>query len=68
MVLQQALAGHGIALGWRHLVDELVDGDALVVVGPEVCSRRGYYITWPAGQPTEAVRSLIDWLDSQVDA
>ncbi len=66
MVLQQALAGRGIALGWRHLVDDLVDGDALVVVGPEVSSPRGYYVTWPSGPPTTAVQALTRWLDAQV--
>lgn len=65
MVLQQALAGRGIALGWRHLIDELVDGDALTIVGPEVVSRRGYFVTWPEGPPSEAVQALVDWLDSQ---
>jgi DNA-binding transcriptional LysR family regulator len=66
MVLQQALAGRGIALGWRFLIDDLLDGDALTVVGPEVASPRGYYVTWPEGQPTDAVGALIDWLDEQV--
>jgi DNA-binding transcriptional LysR family regulator len=66
MVLQQALAGRGVALGWRFLIDELVAGDALTVVGPEVRSHRGYFVTWPEGEPGEAVRALIDWLDSQV--
>ena len=66
MVLQQALAGRGIALGWRFLIDELVDGDALTVVGPELISHRGYYVTWPEGEPADAVRALIDWLDEQV--
>ncbi len=62
MVLQRALLGHGIALGWRPLIDEYVDGGALVVVGPEARSSRGYYVTWPAGRPSPAVQSLIDWL------
>lgn len=66
MVLQQALAGRGIALGWRHLIDELVDGDALVVVGPEVTSPRGYYLTWPRGPASHGVRALTEWLDAQV--
>lgn len=66
MVLQQALAGRGIALGWRYLIDDLIAGDALTVVGPEVRSHRGYYLTWPAGKPTGAVRSLVEWLDGQV--
>ncbi len=67
MVLQQALAGRGIALGWRFHVDDHGDGDALTVVGPEVVSHRGYYVTWPEGVPTDAVRSLLDWCDEQVD-
>ena len=40
MVVQQALIGRGVALGWRGLIDELVDGGALTVVGPEVTSAR----------------------------
>jgi LysR family glycine cleavage system transcriptional activator len=65
MVLQQALAGRGVALGWRPLIDELVDGGALVAVGPEVRSASGYYVTWRAGRPTEAVAALVDWLVAQ---
>lgn len=62
MVLQRALLGYGVALGWRPLVDEYVERGALVVVGPEVRSSRGYYATWPSGPPTPAVRALVDWL------
>ena len=62
MVLQRALLGHGIALGWRPLIDEYIDGGALVVVGPEARSSRGYYVTWPSGRPSASVQSLIDWL------
>ena len=64
MVLQQALAGRGVALGWRTLIDELVDGGALVVVGPEVHSNRGYYVTWPTGEPDAGVQALVAWLSS----
>jgi DNA-binding transcriptional LysR family regulator len=62
MVLQRALLGHGVALGWRPLVDEYVEGGALEIVGPEVRSHRGYYITWPAGHTSDAVAALTDWL------
>lgn len=67
MVLQQALAGRGVALGWRNLIDDLLAGDALTVVGPEVGSRRGYYVTWPEGTMSEPVRALIAWLDTELD-
>lgn len=63
-VIQQVLAGRGVGLGWRTLVDDLVAAEAVVVVGPEVRSNRGYYVTWPAGQPTDSVRGVVDWLTS----
>lgn len=62
MVLQRALLGYGIALGWRPLIDEYVERGTLQVVGPEVRSNRGYYVTWPSGPPSTSVQSLIDWL------
>ncbi len=62
MVLQRALLGYGVALGWRPLIDEYLEHRTLVAVGPEVRSRRGYYVTWPAGEPTPTVATLIDWL------
>lgn len=62
MVLQRAILGYGVALGWRPLIDEYVERGALVVVGPEVRSANGYYATWPAGKTSPAVTALIDWL------
>jgi LysR family transcriptional regulator, glycine cleavage system transcriptional activator len=62
MVLQQAVAGRGVALGWRYLVDDLVDSGVLEQVGPSVESGGGYYITWPEGHPSDAVRALTEWL------
>ncbi len=64
MVLQQTLAGRGIALGWRPLIDDLLDGDALVAVGPEVHSERGYYVTWRQGKPTSQVQAVIGWMEA----
>ncbi|MEM1332276.1 MAG: LysR substrate-binding domain-containing protein [Actinomycetota bacterium] len=64
MVLQQVLAGRGVGLGWRPLVDELIDGGALVVVGPAVRSGRAYNVTWPAGEPGPEVTALIALLQS----
>lgn len=66
MVLQQALAGRGVALGWRFLIDDLLAGDALVVVGPEVRSHRSYYLTWPDGEPSAEIAALREWLDGAV--
>ena len=68
VVLQQALAGRGLALGWRNLVDDLLDRGLLRRVGPEITSSRGYYITWPSGPPTTSVRALTAWLVTQTSS
>jgi LysR family transcriptional regulator, glycine cleavage system transcriptional activator len=46
-VLQQAVAGRGIALGWRGIVDALVSDGLLVEVGPDLTSDRHYCVSWP---------------------
>ncbi len=65
MVLQQILVGRGVGLGWRPLVDEYVDGGALQLVGPEVRSSRGYYVTWPTSGGGATVDALVEWLLAQ---
>ncbi len=67
MVLQQAVAGRGVALGWRYLVDDLVENGVLQQVGPEVESGSGYFITWPDGPQSQSVRALTEWLVDQAD-
>jgi len=62
LVVQQVLAGRGIGLGWRPLVDELLASEVVVAVGPEVRSDRSYYVTWPTGEATDEVRAVIDVL------
>ena len=67
MVLQQALAGRGIALGWRELVNDLIGDGVLMRVGPTVCSERGYFLTWPKGDRTETVSALMNWMLTQTN-
>lgn len=68
MVVQQALVGRGVALGWRGLIDDLVDGGALTVVGPEVASERAYYVVWPKGRGSSDADALVAWLRDEVSA
>lgn len=65
MVLQQAVAGRGVALGWKHLIDDLLNDQVLVTVGPTVTTNNGYYLTWNAAAPAEMIRALCAWLPSQ---
>jgi LysR family glycine cleavage system transcriptional activator len=65
-VLQQAVAGRGVALGWLGIVDQLLDDNVLTVVGPETCTARTYQVVWPARHRTPAVGAVIEWLLSRV--
>lgn len=65
-VLQQAVAGRGVALGWSGLVDDLVGSGVLTVVGPEVASPSSYWVTWPRRRDSPSLRALVDWLHERV--
>jgi LysR family transcriptional regulator, glycine cleavage system transcriptional activator len=67
MVLQQAIAGRGVALGWMMLIDDLLADDVLVTVGGPVSTDNGYYLTWTKGSPPEAVGALTRWLQSKFE-
>lgn len=67
LVLQQVLAGRGIALAWRPLTDHLVEQGALVPLGPETVSREtGYYFCWNADGESEALSVEVgSWLRAE---
>lgn len=63
LVLQAAMAGEGIALGWHHLVDRLIEQGLLVPVGDRTWKTGdGFYLVWSRttalSPSTQAVR---DW-------
>ncbi|MGA9277056.1 LysR substrate-binding domain-containing protein [Ilumatobacter sp.] len=61
-IVQQALAGRGVALGWRGVIDRHLEDGLLVVVGPEVTSDRSYRLAWPMGRRTPKVDAVIRWM------
>ncbi|WP_159953375.1 LysR substrate-binding domain-containing protein [Rhizobium sp. 18065] len=45
IAIHQTLMGHGIALGWRGVIDEMIDNNLLVALDKEpLSSSRGYYL------------------------
>jgi len=64
LVLQAALLGQGVCIGWTPLIDDLVDGGGLVRLSEETLySTRGYHIVEePGGSNTPAVEALKAWL------
>ena len=68
LVLQEAIAGHGIALAWRYLIDSLLDQGLLTAVGPEVCrAGSGYYLIWPGSNQDDKVLRLATWLGEFIE-
>lgn len=67
-LVQQALSGRGIALGWDTLLGGLEGRGLLVPVGPTmVRSTVGYHLVWPTGMTRrEGVRRLRSWLRDTV--
>ena len=62
-VMNDTLAGRGVALAWRGLVDALIDAGALAIVGPEARRTETAYqlIPGPAA-PLHLVDRVGDWL------
>lgn len=64
MVVQAALNGHGVALGWQHLVGDLVDSGALVRPLEGILnSQRSFFMLLGGDRPvSDAARAFRDWL------
>ncbi|SEQ67152.1 transcriptional regulator, LysR family [Faunimonas pinastri] len=70
LVIQAAMAGQGVALGWRPLVDTLLNQGLLVPVLPErTTPSRGYDLLLPPFRGGRShVHALKDWLVGQFSA
>ena len=64
LVLQAALQGQGVALGWAPLIDGLAsDGRLAVMDGWAMDSDRGYHLVVPQGRmPHPALQQFCRWL------
>lgn len=67
LVVQSVMAGQGIALGWRHLVDGLVEKGALVRLTDHVLETGlAFHVIWPKQTPLSRPAAQVrDWLLSQ---
>lgn len=64
LVIQAALAGEGVALGWQHLIGRQVASGALVPVSDHVLKTGSdFYVVWPkARELSQPARKVRDWL------
>lgn len=66
-VIQEAIAGNGIALGWQHLLGDMVERGLLVPVGPIVHRRHGgHHACWSIGRADDRHRAILDRLQSEI--
>ncbi len=67
LVLQAAMAGEGIAMGYGHVVEPLIEKRLLVKVGPwEDDTGMGYYLVWSERTRLSPAASHVkDWILEQ---
>jgi DNA-binding transcriptional LysR family regulator len=67
LVIQSVIEGQGVALGWRHLVEDLVGkGVLLRLTGHALATGKDFHVAWPRDRPLpEAARRVRDWLCRQ---
>jgi DNA-binding transcriptional LysR family regulator len=67
LVIQAAMEGQGVALGWRHLTERLIASGLLVRVSGHVMSTgKGFHVAWPKSRAlSESARRVRDWLAAQ---
>jgi DNA-binding transcriptional LysR family regulator len=70
LLVDMAIAGHGIVLGWRPMIDEHLRSGALVPACAEMIGAvGGYYLLTPtASLPSRAARAFEKWLTAQIPA
>ncbi|MDX1724510.1 MAG: LysR family transcriptional regulator [Pseudomonas sp.] len=68
LLIQAAIAGQGVAIGWRHLVDELLAQELLCrVCAGEVRSDFGYYVVLPERKRRQRLTQyFVDWLRAEL--
>lgn len=69
MTIQAAIAGQGVALGRRSLVnDEIKAGHLICPFGPEIATRYSYYfVSTPAAAERPVVQAFLAWLQAELD-
>lgn len=63
VIVQAALDGQGVALGWAHITDPLVEQGRLVVVGgPPIVTGEPFVVLRRPGRQRPAIDALRGWL------
>jgi putative choline sulfate-utilization transcription factor len=68
LLVQAAIAGQGVAIGWRHLVDELIAQGLLCrVCTTSVKTEFGYYVVLPERKRRQRlIGTFVTWLQAEL--
>ena len=64
LVIQAAMAGEGIAMGWRHVTERPLEQNLLTQVGPwRWQTPSGFYLIWPRNATLAPEAEVVrDWI------
>jgi DNA-binding transcriptional LysR family regulator len=64
LVIQAVIEGQGVALGWHHLIQRMVQSGVLVrLTGHSLRTGEAFYVIWPKSRPLSAHAAAVrDWL------
>jgi DNA-binding transcriptional LysR family regulator len=64
LLIQAAIAGQGVAIGWRHLVDNMLEQGWLCrPIAETAISSFGYYVVLPQRKRRgPLIQKFVDWL------
>ena len=70
LVIQAAMAGEGIAIGWRHVTESLIDKRLLVPVLPQSwVTGEEFHLIWSdRTELSESARQVRDWIIEEAKA
>lgn len=65
LVMSEVMAGTGIGLGWRPLIDEMLESGVIVPVGPEMVRPDwGWWFVWSDRAAPQDVERALAWFRS----
>ena len=68
LVIQAAIAGEGVAMGWHHLVSKLIDQGLLVKLMDGAYERgQAFYVIWSKSRDlSPQANRFLDWLRTEI--
>lgn len=68
MIVQSAVDGQGVALGWLGLIDDVIKRGSLVrATGDIVASNAGYIMSRDYSAPSRGPELIFDWIAANID-